>query len=178
MATKYAKQTFITIPNKDTLQTVGGYAQAVYLWMCSMQNDRGECYPSYSKLGELTGFGRTTVVQAVKTLIEAGILRKTNRTKSKEKLTNLYEVMIIDTEPQTEVDSYTQGRPLHNLHREGGRPSGNLPSTPHNLPRLPGNHGTKPTELNPLNEIEVPEWKRKQQERMMLLQRLDPTGRM
>lgn len=99
MRTRYAKQTFITVPNRFTLQSVSGHAQLVFMWLCDMQDENGYAFPSYNTLAEMTGFSRNTVIKATKELEGAGLIGVTPRYKDNERSSNLYEIYIVDTSP-------------------------------------------------------------------------------
>ena len=104
---KYVPQTFITVPNRYSLETVSGTAQAIYLWLCHMQNDTGKCWPTVNKLAELTRTGRTRVKQACKELEQAGLISQSLSFKEGQgQQANLYEVLIKDTEPVAAADDY------------------------------------------------------------------------
>lgn len=96
--TKFNKGTFITIPNRCTLRELSSSAQVVYLWICDMMDDDGKCFPSHRLLCELTGLSRPTIKRAIDALVSADILEKQNRYKDNEQTTNMYFVLIKDTE--------------------------------------------------------------------------------
>jgi DNA-binding transcriptional MocR family regulator len=145
--TRYAKKTFITVPNKNTLQTVSGQAQAVFLWMCAMSDDDERCFPSYAYLSQLTGWSRNTIIKAVKELETSGMIMKTlrQRPNMKERLSNLYDVMIVDTESgSTGVLSYPQGSAAGEPHRGGGSAADAPPSAADAPPSAPEGRELKP----------------------------------
>jgi DNA-binding transcriptional regulator YhcF (GntR family) len=101
---KYASQTFFTVPNRNTLQSLNASAQLVFMWLCAMQDSAGRSFPSAKRLAELTHLGRSTVFTALKNLERAGLIVRATRTNSKGRTSNLYEVMILDTEPVLEPE--------------------------------------------------------------------------
>ncbi len=64
-----------------------------------MQDDNGMSFPSYNTLADITGFSRSTIIRAVKELVEQGFIGKASRYRKNEQTSNLYQVYVIDTEP-------------------------------------------------------------------------------
>jgi hypothetical protein len=96
---KYKKGTFVTVPNRDILKGEKSSTQNVFFWICDYANEKGECFPSRETLARNAGLkSLRSVDKCLKRLEKIGLITKTIRFKknSKEKRTNLYQVMIID----------------------------------------------------------------------------------
>jgi DNA-binding transcriptional regulator YhcF (GntR family) len=141
----YAAQTFVTMPNKLTLATVSCHAQAVYVWMCSMQDETGVCWPSIAKLAELTHTSRSTVKRACSELEATGLMARQFTDNRKRKTVNRYQVLIKDTEAAP-VDS--SDRTIEQIRRFtlNQQTVHTEPSTVHTEPLTIPNR-TKPKEL-------------------------------
>lgn len=120
---KYGKGSFIVVPNKEKLKGIGGNAQALFMWLCSYANTNGNCFPSINTLMEDLGCGRNSIFRAMQTLIEIGIVVKTNRKSKKEYLSNEYSVVILDE--------------ITNKNMEPPSPNMELPSPYMGLPPVP-----------------------------------------
>jgi DNA-binding transcriptional regulator YhcF (GntR family) len=150
----YVAKTFVTMPNKASLASVSCHAQAVYIWMCSMQDETGVCWPSIAKLAELTHTSRSTVKRACVELEAAGLMARQFTENRKRKTVNRYQVLIKDTEVAP-VDSsdgtidqirrFTQNH--QTVHTE--------PSTVHTEPLTKTNR-TKTKELNSFVDLDKP----------------------
>lgn len=87
--------TILTKMVKDGyIETLGPYAWAVYNVLLAFADWKtgGNCYPSYSKIMELTGFSKQTVCNAIKKLEASGevlIMRHNSPLKHKR---NLYTI--------------------------------------------------------------------------------------
>jgi len=93
---KYQKGSFITIPNIEKLKEIDSYCQALFMWMCYHANQDGVCFPSRQRLAEEAGMSIASVKRAIKKLVDIGIIKKTERKKGKENMTNLYEIIIVE----------------------------------------------------------------------------------
>lgn len=92
---QYELGTFVTVPNKEKLRGLPAHVQAVYFWVCSYTNEKGECFPSRSRLAQDAGISLRSTYPAIEKLIEIGILKKVHRFNAKkhEKTSNLYKVI-------------------------------------------------------------------------------------
>lgn len=64
---------------KQPIEDAG--AKLVLLAICHHADDKGEAFPSYSRISELTGLAKRTVSRKVAILIEMGLLRAEERTR-------------------------------------------------------------------------------------------------
>lgn len=129
---KYAKQTFITMPNRNTLATVTAKAQAIYIWLCCMQDNTGTCWPSIDTLAKLTHTSRETVKRACKELEAAGLIARQFSGPHAMKSTNRYEILIKDTEPVSDSSYVADGQ--HIMSHQGVPMEHNEPTMAHNEP--------------------------------------------
>lgn len=91
---KLYTENFTIILNKHITNTdIDTYEFRVLCYLLMLANDEGVCFPSYSTIAEKIGIGETKVKNAIKHLIELGIINKTNRTKEDGSAgSNLYVV--------------------------------------------------------------------------------------
>lgn len=92
---KYQKGSFILAPNKHVLDGQSPIVQTVFFWVCSYANDAGQCWPSRSTLASNAGCSVDSVDNAIKKLIELGLLEKTTRTDGESKIPNLYQIRLV-----------------------------------------------------------------------------------
>lgn len=95
---KYTKGSFITVPNQEALRGLDCKAQCLFMWLCFHANQEGKCFPSRKTLGLETGLGITSIKNAIKVLVDAGLIVAEHRKNGKENMTNLYEVLIFEGE--------------------------------------------------------------------------------
>lgn len=102
MSTKYDKDSFLLVPNKKHLAEKKTHVQCVYFWICNYIDDEKMCFPSRTTLARVAGCSVQSVDRAIEELCECGLLKKTNRVKENHKLTNLYQIMLLEggTTPQ------------------------------------------------------------------------------
>ena len=97
------------ITNKD----IDTYEFRVMCYLLMLSDNDGTCYPSYKTIAEKIGIGETKAKNAIKHLIELGIIKKTNRTKEDGSAgSNLYVVcekttMQVAEKPDEVVSSTT-----------------------------------------------------------------------
>ena len=91
---KLYTENFTIILNKHITNTeIDTYEFRVLCYLLMLADDEGVCFPSYNTIAEKIGIGETKVKNAVKHLIEFGIINKTNRTKEDGSAgSNLYVV--------------------------------------------------------------------------------------
>lgn len=92
---KYQKGSFILAPNKHVLDGQPPIVQTVFVWICSYANEDGECWPSRSLLARNASCSVDSVDNAIKKLVELGLLEKTSRTDGESKITNLYQIRLV-----------------------------------------------------------------------------------
>jgi DNA-binding Lrp family transcriptional regulator len=79
---------------------IGPYAFTVYSALLRFANKDGVCFPSLNTLAERLGFSKPTVIKAIETLIEHGLIQKVNRFNDKgEHISNLY--LILEVKPES-----------------------------------------------------------------------------
>lgn len=102
----YVKGDFVVVPNKGALSiNKDPYATSLFFWLCSFADDSGACFPSYTKLADVSGISRRTVITKVKKLEELGLITKKWRKSSfGDTTSNYYQIQLIDS-----VDQDTAG---------------------------------------------------------------------
>jgi hypothetical protein len=111
---KYKKGSYVVIPNKEILRGKKAAFQSIYFWICEHANENGTCYPGRTRLADEAGVDIKTVDKYLQEMVSIGLLSVTNRFKknSKEKDTNLYQIMVVEEEevlPKTEVPTPENG---------------------------------------------------------------------
>lgn len=91
---KIYTENFMIILNKHITNTnIDTYEFRVLCYLLMLADDEGVCFPSYNTIAEKIGIGETKAKNAIKHLIELGIINKTNRTKEDGSVgSNLYVV--------------------------------------------------------------------------------------
>lgn len=91
---KLYTENFTIILNKHITNTeIDTYEFRVLCYLLMLSDDDGICFPSYNTIAEKIGIGETKAKNAIKHLIELGIIKKTNRTKEDGSAgSNLYVV--------------------------------------------------------------------------------------
>jgi len=102
---KYQKGSFITIPNKNTLQGLKPLLQTTFFWICNYADDDGVCFPSRKRLSEDIGVSIDSLDLAIKDLIDIGLIEKIIRKNGKENLTNIYQVKLVEVGEKTTLPS-------------------------------------------------------------------------
>lgn len=91
---KYAQGSFITVPSRESLRGLPPTAQTLYMWLCSYANETGTCFPSRKRLAEDCGCSEDTIDKMLIVLMNQTLVEKKNRVENREKLSNLYTVLI------------------------------------------------------------------------------------
>lgn len=94
---KYQKGSFITVPNKEALDGLMPFLQIVFLWICCYADDKGVCFPSRTTLARNSGCSLKTIDRAIEGLCNAGLLKKVKRIQDGKNLTNIYQIMLIES---------------------------------------------------------------------------------
>lgn len=91
---KLYTENFTIILNKHITNTeIDTYEFRVLCYLLMLSDDDGICFPSYNTIAEKIGIGETKAKNAIKHLIELGIIKKINRTKEDGSAgSNLYVV--------------------------------------------------------------------------------------
>ena len=91
---KIYTENFTIVLNKHITNTeIDTYEFRVLCYLLMLADDDGICFPSYNTIAEKIGIGETKAKNAIKHLIELGIVKKTNRTKENGSAgSNLYVV--------------------------------------------------------------------------------------
>jgi len=147
---KYEKGTFVTVPNKQHLKGLPAITQALFFWICNYSDENGQCFPSRETLATDMGVTKKTVDNHLKKLIEDGFITVENRVFEGEKLTNLYQIMIVEGRERSSERGTTYPG-VENVVPQGGVPStlGVAYETTHrSKPIL-----TKPNKLNNIPEV-------------------------
>lgn len=97
---RFDKWTFNIVPNKEIVKWEKPIVQAVYFWLCDFSDSKTmSCYPSFKTLASCSWCSRRACIEAIKRLEEIGIIRKHERHQNNEQKSNLYYVIIIESEP-------------------------------------------------------------------------------
>jgi len=98
---RYEKGNFIPVPNKSELKKLDAQSQVLFMWLCSFSDEKGQCYPSVSRLAECCGLSRKTIIERVKILIDKGFLTKSHRFSDNSQQSNLYQIHLLPSVPDT-----------------------------------------------------------------------------
>ncbi len=98
---KYTKGSFLIVPNKSFIIGCEPQVQAVYLWVCNYADEEGCCFPSRQTLANNAGCSVKSVDRALEVLIEIGVLSKSTRKYGEKNLTNIYQILIGGSVPQS-----------------------------------------------------------------------------
>lgn len=124
---KYQKWQFLILPNKGLMKWKNPILQCVYMWICSFTDEDWVCFPSIRLIADCAWCSERSVDKYLKELTTLGVLVKVNRFRENEKISNEYQMMIIDS---------TGSAPVA-LGSAGDAPEGSAT----------GAHRTKPTSL-------------------------------
>lgn len=91
---KYAKGTFITVPNKHIIRGLSGNQQALFMWLCSYADEVGVCFPSRSTLAKDIGVTTQTLDKHLKKLCEVGLITKAERFYNSRQSSNEYQIQL------------------------------------------------------------------------------------
>ena len=133
---KYEKGNFILVPNKSELKKLDAQSQVLFMWLCSFTDEKGQCYPSVSRLAECCGLSRKTIIERVKILIDKGFLTKSHRFVENSQQTNLYQIHLLPSVADTPPSVGQVKKGVSQI----------LP------PSVPATHRTKSNELNINNQ--------------------------
>lgn len=133
---KYEKGNFITVPNKSELKKLDAQSQVLFMWLCSFTDEKGQCYPSVSRLAECCGLSKRTIIDRVKILIDKGLITKTERFIDDSQQTNLFQIHLIPSAPESSPSANKVKKGVTDLHP----------------PHAPFADRTKSIELNPLEQ--------------------------
>lgn len=95
---KYEKGSFVVIPNKDELFGLEPHVQAIFFWICNYADENGICFPSRTTLANCAGCSVKSVDRAFEILVEKKMLLKQTRKNGEKNLTNIYQILIVDTD--------------------------------------------------------------------------------
>ena len=117
---KYRKGTFVVVPNKEQLKGKPSELQSVFFWICQHADDEGECFPSRKLLATESGTGLRRIDKYLTQLIELGLITKKIRPRigTKSKLSNLYQIQIIDEVVAKEPEPSSQSGVLGSSQKE------------------------------------------------------------
>lgn len=135
---KYEKGNFITVPNKSELKKLDAQSQVLFMWLCSFTDEKGQCYPSVKRLAECCGLSRKTIIERVKVLIDKGFLTKSYRFSDNSQQTNLYQIHLLPSVPDTPPSVGEGKKGMCQIHP----------------PSSPATDRTKTTQLKPNNQKE------------------------
>ena len=76
-------------------ESISGYSKLVFTYLSYCSNIEGESFPSMSRIARSCGISRRTVIRAIDTLTEKGLIVTRRRTNAdREKITNLYRLNV------------------------------------------------------------------------------------
>lgn len=133
---RYEKGNFITVPNKSELKKLDAQSQVLFMWLCSFTDEKGQCYPSVSRLAECCGLSRKTIIGRVKVLIDKGFLTKSHRFTENSQQSNLYQIHLLPSVPDTPPSVREGKKVVHQIHP----------------PSATDTHRTKTTQLKPIEQ--------------------------
>ena len=86
---------FVRIPNKlfELKLSVYEFAVMCYLYRCR-NSVTSKCFPSYNRIAKECNMSRSTVIRAVKSLKEKGIIRVRNNFENHYQRSNDYELIL------------------------------------------------------------------------------------
>lgn len=85
---------FFQTPNGIYELPISACAKACYIYLCRCADQEGQSFPSYKKIGQAIGWGRTKVAEALSELEQCGLLWRQKQFKENgARDTNLYTVV-------------------------------------------------------------------------------------
>jgi predicted transcriptional regulator len=127
-STNFRKDQFLIVPNLDIVLKLRGASLNIYLALIAHANPKGQCYPSYDRLSEVTDYKRRQCIEAINQLTELGLLKRIGRaSKSGRQTSNSYQLMVIHTgaverTPRSAVErtlpSAVERTPINYTHKE------------------------------------------------------------
>ena len=86
---------FVRISNKLFELKLNVYEFAVMCYLLKCRNSvTGKCFPSYNRIAKECNMSRSTVIRAVKSLKEKGIIRVRNNFENHYQRSNDYELVL------------------------------------------------------------------------------------
>ena len=73
-------------------------AKIVLYWLADHHNgETGDCFPSHKRLADLCEMSRQSIINNIKSLEDAGLIRKSSRVRdNNSKTANAYELLLTD----------------------------------------------------------------------------------
>lgn len=99
MPVKFEKWTFVTVPNIKHLKWMDSLWQILYLWINHHTNQYWNCFPSITLLSKESWMSKTSVRKYLKVLEDGWFITIKPRYKNNVQISNLYQVMIIESDP-------------------------------------------------------------------------------
>ena len=89
-------------------QNISSQAKLIYLYLCRCADEEGHAFPSFKTIADKCTISRSSVIRAIKELIDIGLLEKNKRVRAnKSQASNLYYIF---DEPNT-IPSVTETPP-------------------------------------------------------------------
>lgn len=118
---KYSKGEFTQVPNKSARRGLPPAEQVVLMWLADHSDDNEQCYPSRRILAEECGLSVRSLDRALASLIERGLIVKSDRYIHGRQTSNMYEVVILagegDKNDTPGATKTTRGRATKTTHR-------------------------------------------------------------
>lgn len=100
----YQKGQFLVVPNKAIVLKLRGAALNVYLAVVDHADESGQCFPSYGRLANVTGYSKRVCMRAVDELETIGLLKKaTRKLPIRGNTSNIYQLKVIHTPSVVDV---------------------------------------------------------------------------
>lgn len=95
----WTKGNFVTVPNKDLIYKMSASQLKIYFALCDYADNEGQCWPSYDTLANKTTVSRRKTIDAVKSLVDMGVLHVIKKRKSNnDNEVNRYQIMQIPSD--------------------------------------------------------------------------------
>jgi predicted transcriptional regulator len=102
-ATQYEKGNYLIVPNMHVVLKLRGATLNVYLAIVNYADDSGNCYPSYKRLADDTGYARRQCIKAMGELVDIGLIKKYGRARNDGGQTsNSYQLYLIHKPSDTQ----------------------------------------------------------------------------
>lgn len=102
---RYIKGDYFIVPNRQALRGLNCRDQATFVALCSMADEEGVCWPSFQHIADTAGMSRTSAVESIKVLEDAGFIERTKRgRKDGSQTSNEYQICLNFRPPSTPGD--------------------------------------------------------------------------
>ena len=89
----YVKGNFELVPNIHLIPQMTGSTVKVYIAICKFANKKGQCYPSYTTIGEWAGISRRQVMRSINELEQLRVITVVRQERTNGGFTsNLFQI--------------------------------------------------------------------------------------